>query len=109
MALEGLGGPVTMDEYHLEGIDPALEDCCQREVQSNRRYNALTSTLRRHDVSLLADRRRRNLIKVRFVLTCIDWTQLNYGRQCCVLSHCTFSNHFRSLALPPLYITDTGI
>ncbi|KAG7341531.1 hypothetical protein IV203_023483 [Nitzschia inconspicua] len=61
--MEGLGGPVTMDEYHFDGIDPSLEDCCRREVESNRRFNALTSTLRRHDVAKLAERRRRNLIK----------------------------------------------
>jgi hypothetical protein len=34
------------------------------QVESNRKYNALTSTLRRHDVALLAERKRRNLIKV---------------------------------------------
>mmetsp|Transcript_2265 Transcript_2265/g.4181 ORF Transcript_2265/g.4181 Transcript_2265/m.4181 type:complete len:404 (+) Transcript_2265:185-1396(+) len=61
--MEGLGGPVKMDDYTLDGIDPCLEDCCRREVESNRRYNALTSTLRRHDVALLAERHRRNLIK----------------------------------------------
>jgi hypothetical protein len=33
-------------------------------VESNRRYNALTSTLRRHDVTMLAERRRRNIIQV---------------------------------------------
>jgi hypothetical protein len=30
--MEGLGGPVTMDDYSLAGIDPCLEDCCRREV-----------------------------------------------------------------------------
>jgi hypothetical protein len=32
--LEGLGGPVRVDEYTLEGIDPTLEDCCRREVRT---------------------------------------------------------------------------
>ncbi len=31
--LEGLGGPVRVDEYTLDGIDPTLEDCCRREVR----------------------------------------------------------------------------
>jgi hypothetical protein len=61
-SLEGLGGPVQMNPYDLGGIDPALEECCQREVESNRRYNALTSTLQRHDVVGMAERRRRNLV-----------------------------------------------
>ena len=30
--LEGLGGPVEMDSYHFDGIDPTLDSCCQREV-----------------------------------------------------------------------------
>jgi hypothetical protein len=61
-AWEGLGGPVSLDPYHLDGIDPTLESCCQREIESNRRYNALTSTLHRHDVTILAERRRRHVL-----------------------------------------------
>eukprot|EP00429_Kryptoperidinium_foliaceum_P004688 CAMPEP_0176009164 /NCGR_PEP_ID=MMETSP0120_2-20121206/4113_1 /TAXON_ID=160619 /ORGANISM="Kryptoperidinium foliaceum, Strain CCMP 1326" /LENGTH=379 /DNA_ID=CAMNT_0017341959 /DNA_START=23 /DNA_END=1162 /DNA_ORIENTATION=+ len=61
-SLEGLGGPVNVDPYHFGGIDPTLDACCQREIESNRKYNALTSTLRRHDVAALAERRRRNLV-----------------------------------------------
>ena len=30
--MEGLGGPVRMDEYNFDGIDPTLDACCQREV-----------------------------------------------------------------------------
>ena len=30
--MEGLGGPVRMDQYNLAGIDPTLDACCQREV-----------------------------------------------------------------------------
>jgi len=62
--MEGLGGEVSLDQYNLDGIDPALEDCCRREVEGNRKYNALTSTLRRHDIAALAERRRRHLVKM---------------------------------------------
>jgi hypothetical protein len=30
--LEGFGGPVNVDPYTLDGIDPTLDSCCQREV-----------------------------------------------------------------------------
>ena len=30
--MEGLGGPLRMDPYTFDGIDPALDDCCRREV-----------------------------------------------------------------------------
>jgi len=59
---EGYGGPVNMDKYDFNGIDPALDDCCRREVESNRVYNALTSTLSRHDVTLQAERRKRHVL-----------------------------------------------
>jgi hypothetical protein len=32
--LEGLGGPVSVDKYHFDGIDPTLDSCCQREVSA---------------------------------------------------------------------------
>lgn len=60
--MEGFGGPVNLDQYHLAGIDPCLEDCCRREVEGNRRHNALTSTLRRYDVGAAAERRRRHVV-----------------------------------------------
>ena len=31
---EGLGGPVRMDNVNLDGIDPTLDACCQREVSN---------------------------------------------------------------------------
>ena len=31
--LEGLGGPIRMDEVRHDGIDPTLDSCCQREVR----------------------------------------------------------------------------
>lgn len=30
--MEGLGGPVDIDQYSRDVADPALEDCCRREV-----------------------------------------------------------------------------
>jgi hypothetical protein len=68
---EGYGGPIRLDDYHLDGIDPALDDCCRREVEYNRVHNALTSTLSRHDVTRLAERRRRNVLQ-----------NLNFGSGC---------------------------
>lgn len=62
--MEGIGGPVNLERYSTDGIDPALEDCCRREVLGNRRQNALTSSLRRHDVAGLAERRRRHLVTI---------------------------------------------
>ena len=31
--MEGLGGPVRMDQYNSNGIDPTLDACCQRDVR----------------------------------------------------------------------------
>ena len=31
--MEGLGGPIRMEEYNFDGIDPTLDACCQREVR----------------------------------------------------------------------------
>jgi hypothetical protein len=36
--------------------------CYHHQIESNRKYNALESTLRRHDVIAMAERRRRNLV-----------------------------------------------
>lgn len=60
--LEGLGGPIRMDAVQYDGIDPTLDSCCQRELQSNRYSNALTRTLERNDVVALAEKRRRHLV-----------------------------------------------
>lgn len=60
--LEGYGGPVHMDNVYKGSIDPTLDSCCQREIESNRKISALESTLRRHDRIALAERRRRNVI-----------------------------------------------
>jgi hypothetical protein len=59
---EGYGGPVNVKNVDLSNIDPTLEACCQREIESNRKMNALESTLRRHDRVALAERRQRNVI-----------------------------------------------
>jgi hypothetical protein len=78
--MEGLGGPVRMEHYDIGGIDPALDDCCRREVESNRRYNAKTATLRRHDVAALAERRRRNLVQLK---TTTEEGAAEDGCRCC--------------------------
>jgi hypothetical protein len=59
---EGYGGPVNVSHTNRDGIDPTLDACCQREIESNRKQTALESTLRRHDRVALAERRRRNLV-----------------------------------------------
>jgi hypothetical protein len=60
--LEGLGGPVHAERYSLEGIDPTLDSCCQREEADSRRSNALRRTLQRFDVVAEKERRRRHLV-----------------------------------------------
>jgi len=51
-----------MDQPNMNGIDPTLDSCCQREVEGNRSKAALDATLRRHDRIALAERRRRNVL-----------------------------------------------
>lgn len=55
---------MNVEQFSTGGLDPTLEDCCRREVVENRRHNALSTTLRRHDVSALAERRRRHLVSI---------------------------------------------
>mmetsp|Transcript_30175 Transcript_30175/g.46173 ORF Transcript_30175/g.46173 Transcript_30175/m.46173 type:complete len:256 (+) Transcript_30175:78-845(+) len=71
---EGLGGPIRSDRADLSGIDPTLESCCQREIESNRKLDAVETTLRRHDRIALAERRRRNVI---------DDLKFGSGCRCC--------------------------
>jgi hypothetical protein len=59
---EGLGGPVRVDRANLDDIDPSLDECCQREEESNRKGNALRRTLQRYDVVAEKERRRRQLV-----------------------------------------------
>jgi hypothetical protein len=61
---EGLGGPIRMDRPDLHNIDPTLDMCCQREVESNRRGNAMRRTLERHDIVAEKERRRRHLVTI---------------------------------------------
>ena len=42
--LEGLGGPICMDEVKYDGIDPTLDACCQREVRLS--YNLCAGALK---------------------------------------------------------------
>jgi len=59
---EGYGAPVFVDRKFGRPIDPTLDSCCQREIESNRQYNAVQRTLRRHDRVALAERLRRNAV-----------------------------------------------
>lgn len=51
-----------MDKPEFSGVDPTLDACCQREIEGNRKQNALEATLRRHDRIALAERRKRNVV-----------------------------------------------
>lgn len=52
------GGPASVD------LDPALDDCCRREVLANRRADALQRTLDAHThVLLRQEQARRNLVQ----------------------------------------------
>lgn len=78
---------VNMDPYSFEGIDPALDDCCRREIESNRMYNALSTTLNRHDVTVLAERRRRHVLD-----------NLKFGKGCrCVYDPDADGGEYRAL------------
>ncbi|GKY93684.1 hypothetical protein MPSEU_000335600 [Mayamaea pseudoterrestris] len=65
--LQGLGAPVDMTKtsnQQLTDIDPTLDACCQREVASNRRANALDETLLKNQhATLQQERMRRNLVE----------------------------------------------
>jgi hypothetical protein len=63
-AWEGYGGPIQRELPKLDGIDPTLDSCCQREEEGWRRQSALTRTLRRFDVSAQRERQRKNLVRV---------------------------------------------
>jgi hypothetical protein len=67
-----------MDRPDFSDIDPALDDCCRREEESNRRRSVLETTLSRHDVTLLAERRRRHLVQN------LSW---GIGCRCCYDPH----------------------
>lgn len=59
---EGLGGPVRMEHSDLGEIDPTLDSCCRREIESNRKRSVLEETLSRHDVVAMKERRKRHLL-----------------------------------------------
>ncbi|GAX23900.1 hypothetical protein FisN_20Hh106 [Fistulifera solaris] len=73
--LEGLGAPVHVERPNLEDIDPTLESCCQREIETNRKGNALMATLSKHDVVAARERQRRNLITSEDCRCCFDPNQ----------------------------------
>lgn len=60
--LEGLGGPIQIDQQNFGEIDPTLAACCRREVESNRKRSVLEQTLSRHDVIAQKERHKRHLI-----------------------------------------------
>ena len=73
--LEGLGGPVHVNRPDFGDIDPTLESCCQREIETNRKGNALVATLAKHDVVAARERQRRNLVTPEDCRCCFDPNQ----------------------------------
>jgi hypothetical protein len=63
-----------MDQPDLSGIDPTLDSCCRREIESNRKRSILEETLSRHDVVAIKERRKRH------VLSNLSW---GAGCRCC--------------------------
>lgn len=58
---EGLGAPVDVAPTQAsEDFDPTLDSCCQREIESNRKQNAVEAALRVHDRVAKAEDSRRH-------------------------------------------------
>eukprot|EP00985_Skeletonema_marinoi_P027377 scaffold22381_cov139-Skeletonema_marinoi.AAC.5 len=55
---EGVGAPIHVDKS-TAGIDPTLDSCCQREIETNRKQSAVEKTLRAHDRVAQAENERR--------------------------------------------------
>lgn len=70
--LEGLGSPVHVNRPNFDDIDPTLDSCCQREIETNRKGNALMAALSKHDVAAERERQRRNLITPDACRCCFD-------------------------------------
>jgi hypothetical protein len=62
---EGYGAPVHVNDTSRRATDPTLDSCCQREIESNRRYNSVNRTLRLHDRVAIAERLRRNAVQMK--------------------------------------------
>lgn len=62
MATEGYGAPIALAQQDFSDIDPTLDSCCRREVESNRRQDAILTARRRHDRVALAERRRKHVL-----------------------------------------------
>jgi hypothetical protein len=62
--LQGLGAPIEIIAPSAQNtIDPTLDACCQREILTNRKANALDQTLQANQHLLLQqERMRRNLV-----------------------------------------------
>mmetsp|Transcript_14803 Transcript_14803/g.31358 ORF Transcript_14803/g.31358 Transcript_14803/m.31358 type:complete len:476 (+) Transcript_14803:84-1511(+) len=57
---EGVGAPVNVTPLDSGGpIDPTLDSCCSREIESNRKRNAVETALRSHDRVANAENQRR--------------------------------------------------
>ncbi|KAL7538115.1 hypothetical protein ACHAXR_008297, partial [Thalassiosira sp. AJA248-18] len=56
---EGVGAPVNVDQTNGH-IDPTLDSCCQREIESNRKRTAVETALRSHDRVAHAENQRRH-------------------------------------------------
>eukprot|EP00571_Detonula_confervacea_P009235 CAMPEP_0172321842 /NCGR_PEP_ID=MMETSP1058-20130122/44451_1 /TAXON_ID=83371 /ORGANISM="Detonula confervacea, Strain CCMP 353" /LENGTH=430 /DNA_ID=CAMNT_0013037449 /DNA_START=77 /DNA_END=1369 /DNA_ORIENTATION=- len=55
---EGVGAPINVAQ--IDGnIDPTLDSCCQREIESNRKRDAVETQLRKHDRVTQAENQRR--------------------------------------------------
>jgi hypothetical protein len=63
-----VGAPIHVENKRKnDPIDPTLDSCCQREIEENRKWNAIQATLKRHDRIARRERMRRNAVQL---LTC---------------------------------------
>lgn len=60
--LQGLGGPINVEQPNLAAIDPTLDACCRRDAEDQARGSALRRTLAQHDRIAKTERARRNLV-----------------------------------------------
>jgi len=56
---EGVGAPVSVAQTDIGNIDPTLDSCCQREIESNRKRDVVETQLRKHDRVTQAEDARR--------------------------------------------------
>ncbi|KAL3803146.1 hypothetical protein HJC23_003421 [Cyclotella cryptica] len=89
---EGIGAPVRIAQNDADEIadppDPTLDSCCQREIESNRKRNALVATLRAHDRVAQAENLRRQQLSLQSGYTYKTFNLINglsfgSGCRCC--------------------------